>query len=161
MESDITYNVIAYCYTYVGRVMAFDVYKSIRKVAETNSYLKLILCHEPFAIIRIPFTETIEKDKTYYYNKYGGTERAIITNRTTPMEAIRDAFNCIAKKQQDTFEPHYMSMAMGKIISTLRRMFQEDGISNVNFAIRQDQAYVLMYQNKEGKVVTVHNGFII
>ena len=158
MENQTTYTAIAYNHSCIGMLISFDVYKSTIKVNKTDSYLTLKLHCKPFTSIRIPFDETIEKGKTYYSFDYG--QKAIAVNRTAPMEALRDAFNLLARKHPTLFEPHHLSTAMWKFISTLRRMYQDENISDVSFSMRKNKTYILTYRDREGKTVTVRNGYI-
>jgi hypothetical protein len=156
MENETTYTAIAYNHAAIGRLISVDIYKTASKVVESNDSL-VMPTQSIIGGFSMPFDETVEKDKTYYLNGYG--ERAFAINRTTPMEALRDAFDCLTRKRPTEFEPHYLQMAMGKIINTLRLMYRDDSISNVSFAMRQDQTYLLVYRKTPDDVTTVHNGF--
>ena len=155
-KNETTYTAIAYNHSPIGRIVSFDIFKTASKVAESNSSL-VMPTQSIIGGFRMAFDETIEKDKTYYLDGYG--ERAIAINRTTPMEALRDAFDCLTRKCPTEFEPHYLQMAMGKIINTLMMMYRDDGIHNVSFAMRRDQTYLLTYRKTEHDVTIVHDGF--
>ena len=161
-KNDISYTVVAYNQRYIGRLVSLEVYKTTSKVRETNNYLTATLeingrVGTRTITVTIPFNETIEKGKTYHLVGYG--ERAIATNRTTPIEALRDALNCLTKKHPTEFEPHLLSMAMGKIANTLRKMYQGDNIANVRLIIRQNKEYYLTCLDTEGNSTTIHNDF--
>ena len=156
MENETIYTVVVYNHIQIKRLMSLIVYKTNSKVVENNNYLTNILGNK-IPSFSLPFTEIIEKDKMYYYNYCLGGERAIATNRATPIDALRDAFNCLVKKNQTVLEPHYMSMAIGKIINTLRRMYQEENIASVSFIMMQDQKYLIACQNTDGNRIMVHD----
>jgi hypothetical protein len=155
MKNEITYTVVAYNHACIERIISVCVYKTSRKAEETNNYLTFSLHHKPFTYVRAAFNETVEKGKTYY--SFDGEQRAIATNRTSPIEALRDAFNLLAQKRPTEFKPHYLSTAMGKIINTLRRMYQEENIASVSFIMMQDQKYLLACQNTDGNRIMVHD----
>ena len=160
MENNASYSVIARNKGWIENLVSIEVYKTPSKVTEEKSFLT-IPTRNGFSSIRLPFTETIEKDKTYYYYRHCGGEKAVTINRTTPMEALRDALHLLTKKNPTTIEPYLLSVIMGKTINTLRKMYQEGNIYSVGFVMGQDQTYLLNYLNTENDVITVHDDFLI
>ena len=158
MESEIAYTVVVHNRLSIGSILSLEVYKTPSKVTDANNVLNIPM-RNGFSAIRMPFKEIIEKDKMYYY-RHCGVERAVAANRTTPIEALRDALNCLMEKNPTTLEPHLLSIIMGKIINTLRLMYQDDNIYTVGFVMNQDQTYLLNYNTKDD-VITVHDDFLI